>query len=80
MNNSVYRRPLTPRCFANYKHTVPHHRVGKAANFKVSAEKIPHTAHCREQFTFQIPRGLAVPGTRPGLLPAPRHGHTVKRL
>lgn len=73
MKNSIYRRPFTPRCFTNYKHTSPHHRTGKTANFKVSAGKIPHTAHCRERFTCQIPKGKAVLRTREGLLLDSRH-------
>lgn len=48
MNNSIYRRPFTPRCSTNHKHTLPHHRTGETANFKVSAGKIPQPAQCRE--------------------------------
>lgn len=33
--------------------------------FKVLAEKIPHTNHGREQPTFQISEGKAVPGMKP---------------
>lgn len=73
MNNSIYRRPFTPRCFANYKHTSPHHRTCKTASFKVSAGKIPHTAHCRERFTCQILH------TREGLLLDTRHVQSAKQ-
>lgn len=79
MNNSIYRRPFTLRCFTNNKRTSPHHRSGKTANFKVSAGKIPHTAHCRERFTCQTPKGKAVLRTREGLLLDSRHVQAAKQ-
>jgi len=79
MNNSIHRRPFTPRCFTNYKHTSPHHRMGKTTNFKVSTGKIAHTAHCRERFTCQIPTGKAALRTREGLLLDSRHVQAAKQ-
>lgn len=76
ISNSIYRRPFTLRCFTNYKHTWPHHRKGEAANFKVSAGKIPQPAQCRDTATCQIAKGKAVLHT--GLLLDWRHVQAAK--
>lgn len=59
MNNNIYRRPFTLRCFTNYKHTLPYHRMGETANFRDSAGKIPQPAQCRKTPTCQIAKGKA---------------------